>query len=101
MNAMQIEAGLDRVTVSAPAIREMTGFGLQESARGLEPRIVRSIIERIEQVLPPASVLLPHLCVPICLASLPCQCPDAHCSLGAMRTRVMPVTLGMSEVRQV
>ena len=83
MTAVQIEAGLDRVTVSAPAIREMTGFVLQESARGLEPRIVRSIIERIEQVLPLQLRLSPHLCVPICPASLPCQWRDAHCLLGA------------------
>ena len=63
MNVAQIEAGLDRVTVSAPAIREMTSLVLQENARGLEPRIVRSIVERIEQVLPPATIPLPtHLC---------------------------------------
>ena len=79
MTAVQIEAGLDRVTVSAPAIREMTGFVLQESARGLEPRIVRSIIERIEQVLSPASVPLSlHQCVPICPSSLSCQFTNAH-----------------------
>ena len=77
MTAVQIEAGLDRVTVSAPAIREMTGFVLQA------PRIVRSIIERIEQVLPLQLRLSPHLCVPICPASLPCQWRDAHCLLGA------------------
>ena len=59
MNVAQIEAGLDRVTVSAPAIREMTSLVLQENARGLEPRIVRSIVERIEQVLPPATIPLP------------------------------------------
>ena len=59
MNVVQIEAGLDRVTVSAPAIREMTSLVLQENARGLEPRIVRSIVERIEQVLPPATIPLP------------------------------------------
>ena len=63
MNGAQIEAGLNRVTVSAPAIREMTSLVLQEDARGLEPRIVRSIVERIEQVLPPATV---HLPTPVC-----------------------------------
>ena len=63
MNGAQIEAGLDRVTVSAPAIREMTGLVLQEIAQGLEPRIVRSIVERIEQVLPSACV---PLSTPVC-----------------------------------
>ena len=63
MDVAQIEAGLDHVTVSAPAIREMTTLVLRESARGLEPRIVRSIVERIEQVPPPATAPLP---TPVC-----------------------------------
>ena len=46
---LQIEAGLDRGSTSVQGIREMTALVLSPSAQGLEPRIVRGIIERLQQ----------------------------------------------------
>lgn len=47
---VQIEAGLDRASVAVPAIKAITTLVLKPAAQGLEPRIVRLIIEKVEQV---------------------------------------------------
>ena len=46
---VQIEMGLDRGSTSVQGIREMTALVLSPGAQGLEPRIVRGIIERLQQ----------------------------------------------------
>jgi hypothetical protein len=46
---LQIETGLDRGSTSVQGIREMTALVLSPGAQGLEPRIVRGIIERLQQ----------------------------------------------------
>lgn len=46
---LQIEMGLDRGSTSVQGIREMTALVLSPGAQGLEPRIVRGIIERLQQ----------------------------------------------------
>ncbi len=49
---MQIEMGLDRGSTSVQGIREMTALVLSPGAQGLEPRIVRGIIERLQPQVP-------------------------------------------------
>ena len=49
---LQIEAGLDKASTGHSFIRDMTVLVLGSAAQGLEPRIVRSILERIEQARP-------------------------------------------------
>ena len=46
---LQIEAGLDRPSTGSSFIRDMTVLVLDPVAQGLEPRIVRGILERMEQ----------------------------------------------------
>ena len=46
---LQIEMGLDRGSTSVQGIRQMTALVLSPGAQGLEPRIVRGIIERLQQ----------------------------------------------------
>ena len=47
---LQIEAGLDKASTGSSFIRDMTVLVLDSAAQGLEPRIVRGILERIDQV---------------------------------------------------
>jgi len=41
---------LDRASIGVSYMKHITALVLNPSARGLEPRIVRGILERIEQV---------------------------------------------------
>ena len=64
---LQIEAGLDKASTGHTFIRDMTVLLLAPAAQGLEPRIVRGILERIEQACPESrgpSPLKLHTCWP-------------------------------------
>ena len=68
---LQIEAGLDRASTGSSFIRDMTVLVLDPTAQGLEPRIVRSILERIEQARPVT------LNCDACFCQLGCACATA------------------------
>ena len=76
---LQIEAGLDRASTGSSFIRDMTVLVLDPAAQGLEPRIVRSILERIEQACLVAHDLTCVLCTLGSTCAVRCMSVNFFC----------------------